>query len=39
MGSGEPILADSEPTVNDGQSPGTAQQSLFAASSPDSSAG
>ena len=39
MGSGEPILADSEPTVNDGQSPEMAQQSLFAASGPDSSAG
>lgn len=39
MGSGEPILADSEPNANDGQSPGTAQQSLFAAPRPDSSAG
>lgn len=39
MGSGEPILADSEPTVSDGQSPEAAQQSLFAASGPDSSAG
>jgi hypothetical protein len=39
MGSGEPIHADSELTANDGQSPGTAQQSLFAASGPDSSAG
>lgn len=39
MGSGEPIHADSELTASDGQSPGTAQQSLFAASGPDSSAG
>jgi integrase len=39
MGSGEPISADSEPTVSDGQLPETAQQSLFAASRPDSSAG
>ena len=39
MGSGEPIFADSEPTADDGQSPETAQQSLFAATSPDSSAG
>jgi integrase len=39
MGSGEPIVADSEPNGSDGQSPETAQQSLFAASGPDSSAG
>lgn len=39
MGSGEPISADSEPTAIDGQSPETAQQSLFAATRPDSSAG
>jgi integrase len=31
MGSGEPIPADSESTVNDGQSPEAAQQSLFSA--------
>ncbi len=39
MGSGGPIYADAEPNVGDGQSPETAQQSLFAASGPDSSAG
>lgn len=39
MGSGEPISVDSEPTASDGQSPETAQESLFAAPSPDSSAG
>jgi len=39
MGSGEPILADSESNASDGQSPETAQQSLFAATRPDSSAG
>lgn len=39
MGSGEPIFADSESNASDGQSPETAQQSLFAASRPDSSAG
>lgn len=39
MGSGEPIHADSEPNASDGQSPETAQQSLFAAPRPDSSAG
>lgn len=39
MGSGGPIYADVELNGSDGQSPETAQQSLFAASSPDSSAG
>ncbi len=39
MGSGEPIFAESEPTGSDGHSPETAQQSLFAATRPDSSAG
>jgi len=39
MGSGGPIYADAEPNGSDGQSPETAQQSLFAATSPDSSAG
>jgi len=39
MGSGEPIYADVEPNASDGQSPETAQQSLFAATGPDSSAG
>jgi len=39
MGSGEPIYADAEPNGSDGQSPETAQQSLFAATGPDSSAG
>ncbi|MBW8060732.1 MAG: tyrosine-type recombinase/integrase [Solirubrobacterales bacterium] len=31
MGSGEPISVDSEPTASDGQSPETAQRSLFSA--------
>jgi integrase len=31
MGSGGPVSVDSEPTVSDGQSPETAQQSLFSA--------
>lgn len=39
MGSGGPIYADTEPNVRDGQLPETAQQSLFAATGPDSSAG
>jgi integrase len=39
MGSGGPIYADVEPNGSDGQSPETAQQSLFAATRPDSSAG
>lgn len=39
MGSGGRIETEIEPNANDGQSPGTAQQSLFAASRPDSSAG
>lgn len=39
MGSGGRIETEIESNANDGQSPGTAQQSLFAASSPDSSAG
>ena len=39
MGSGEPVSVDSEPNASDGQSPETAQQSLFAATGPDSSAG
>lgn len=39
MGSGEPALVDSEPSASDGQPPETAQQSLFTAPGPDSSAG
>ncbi len=39
MGSGGRIETEIEPNANDGQSPGTAQQSLFAATGPDSSAG
>lgn len=39
MGSGGRVGTDSEPNGSGGQSPGLAQQSLFAASSPDSSAG
>lgn len=39
MGSGGRIETEIEPNANDGQSPGTAQQSLFTASRPDSSAG
>lgn len=39
MGSGESISADPEPNASDGQSPETAQQSLFAVPGPDSSAG
>ncbi|HEU4905086.1 MAG TPA: tyrosine-type recombinase/integrase [Solirubrobacterales bacterium] len=31
MGSGEPVSVDSEPSASDGQSPETAQQSLFTA--------
>ena len=31
MGSGGPVLAESEPSASDGQSPETAQQSLFSA--------
>lgn len=39
MGSEGPIYADTEPNGSGGQSPETAQQSLFAATGPDSSAG
>jgi integrase len=39
MGSGGRVEAEIEPNASDGQLPETAQQSLFAASSPDSSAG
>jgi integrase len=39
MDSGEPVSVDQRPTVSDGQSPEVAQQSLFSASGPDSSAG
>lgn len=39
MGSGGRIETDLEPNADGGQSPETAQQSLFSASSPDSSAG
>jgi integrase len=39
MGSGGRVETEIEPNVNDGQSPETAQQSLFAATGPDSSAG
>jgi len=39
MGSGEPIHADAKPNGSDGQSLETAQQSPFAATGPDSSAG
>ncbi|MEX2447883.1 MAG: tyrosine-type recombinase/integrase [Solirubrobacterales bacterium] len=39
MGSGESVSVDSEPTVSDGQPPEVAQQSLFTATGPDSSAG
>jgi integrase len=31
MGSGEPVSVESQPNANDGQSPETAQQSLFSA--------
>lgn len=39
MGSGGRIEAEIEPNASDGQSPETTQQSLFAATGPDSSAG
>lgn len=39
MGSGGRVGTDIEPNGSDGQSPGLAQQSLFAAPGPDSSAG
>jgi hypothetical protein len=39
MGSGGSIHTDVESIVSDGQLPETAQQSLFAATRPDSSAG
>jgi hypothetical protein len=39
MGSGGRVEVEIEPNASDGQPPETAQQSLFAATSPDSSAG